>query len=116
MTCLLICVIMWLISFEYTLLVSFWFKALQAINDVSLLLQGSAITIDEELHLIKSLQDDLKRIREVWHVILEESKLVAGALGLKEQFQGKRQRIWNAFYDENRDNECEYKTTKCSSE
>ena len=97
----------WLSSFEYTLLVSFWFKALQAINDVSLLLQNSEITIDEELQLIKSLQDDLKRIREAWHVILEESKLVAGALGLNEQFQEKRQRIRKAFCDENRDNECE---------
>ena len=97
----------WLSSFEYTLLISFWFKVLQAINDVSLLLQSSEITIDEELQLIKSLQDDLKRIREGWHVILEESKLVAGVLGLKEQFQEKRQRIRKAFYDENRDNECE---------
>ena len=61
----------WLSSFEYTLLVNLGFKVLQAINDVSLLLQGSAITIDEELHLIKSLQDDLKCIREAWHVILE---------------------------------------------
>jgi hypothetical protein len=87
----------WLSSFEYTLLVSFWFKVLQAINDVSLLLQGSGITIDEELHLIKSLQDDLKRIREGWNVILEESKLVAGALGLTEQFQEKRRRIRKAF-------------------
>jgi hypothetical protein len=97
----------WLSSFEYTLLVSFWFKVLQAINDVSLLLQGSGITIDEELHLIKSLQDDLKRIREGWNVILEESKLVAGTLGLTEQFQDKRRRIRKAFYDENRDNEWE---------
>ncbi len=95
----------WLSSFEYTLLVSFWFKVLQAINDVSLLLQGSGITIDEELHLIKSLQDDLKHIREGWNVILEESKL--GALGLTEQFQEKRRRIHKAFYDENRDNEWE---------
>ena len=39
------------------------------------------LSIDEELHLIKSVQDHLKRIREAWHVILEESKLVAGALG-----------------------------------
>ena len=76
---------------------------LQAINDVSLLLRGSAITIEEELHLIKSLQDDLKRIREAWHVILEESKLVAGPLGLNEQFQERRQRIRKAFYDEKRD-------------
>ena len=92
----------WLSPFECTLLVSFWFKVLQAVNDVSLLLQGSAITIDKELQLIKSLQDDLKRIREAWRVILEESKLVACALGLNEQFQEKRQRIRKAFYDENR--------------
>ena len=56
---------------------------------------------------IKSFQGDLKCIREAWHVILEESKLVAGALGINEQFQEKQQRIRKAFYDENRDNECE---------
>ena len=95
----------WLRSFEYTLLVTFWFKILQAINDVSLLLQGSGITLDKELRLIKSLQGDLKRIREAWAVILEESKLVAGALGLNEQFQEKRRRIRKAFFDENHDNE-----------
>ncbi len=65
------------------------------------------LEINEELHLIKSLQDDLKCIREGWNVILEESKLVTGALSLTEQFQEKRRRIRKAFYDENRDNEWE---------
>lgn len=99
--------IKWLKSFEYALLASFLFKVLQAINDVSLLLQGFGITIDEELHLIKALQDDLKRIRESWNVILEESKLVAGSVGLNEHFQEKRRRIRRTFHNENLANEFE---------
>ena len=58
--------IQWLQSLEFVLLITFWFKVLQTINYVSVLLQVSTITIDEELRLIESLQDDLKRARESW--------------------------------------------------
>ncbi|CAB4043957.1 Hypothetical predicted protein [Paramuricea clavata] len=74
-------------------------------NDVDTLSKWFWNTIDEQLNLIKSLQNDLKRIREAWNVILEESKLVVGALGLTQQFQEKRRRIRKALYDEKRDNE-----------
>ena len=97
----------WLKSFEFVLLATFWFKVLQAINDVSLLLQDSNITIDEELHLIKSLEDDLKRIRESWNVILEESKLVASTLSQSQHFQEKRRRISRTFHDGNQAKKCE---------
>ncbi|CAB4007049.1 Hypothetical predicted protein [Paramuricea clavata] len=55
--------IQWSQSLEFFVLITFWFKVLQAINDVSVLLQASKISADEELRLIESLQDDLKRIR-----------------------------------------------------
>ena len=99
--------IQWLQSFEFVLLITFWFKALQTINDVSILLQASKITIDEELHLIESLQDDLKRMRESWSVISEESKLVASSLGLSERFREKRRRVPRRFHDEPTDSEHE---------
>ena len=73
--------IQWLQSLEFVLLITFWFKILHTINDVSVLLQGSKITIDEELRLIESLKDDLKRVRESWSVISVESNLVAFSLG-----------------------------------
>ena len=81
--------IQWLQSLEFVLLITFWFKVLQTINDVSVLLQASKITIDEELRLIESLQNDLKRVRESWSVISVESKLVASSLGLSEHFRKK---------------------------
>ena len=56
-------------------------------------------TIDEELRLIESLQDDLKRVREWWNIISVESKLVT-SLGLSEHFRGKRRRISTRFHDE----------------
>ena len=89
------------------LLITFWFKVLQTINDVSVLLQVSKITTDEELRLIESLQDDLKRVRESWSVISVESKLVASSLGLSEYFREKRRRIFTRFHDEPRDSEDE---------
>ena len=63
------------------------------------------ITIDEELRLIESLQDDLKRVRESWSIISVESKLVASSLGLSEHFSEKKRRISTRFRDELRDNE-----------
>ena len=62
------------------------------------------ITIDEELRLIESLQDDLKRVRESWSIISVESKLVASSLGLSEHFSEKKRRISTRFHDELRDN------------
>ena len=94
-------------SLEFILLITFWFKVLQTINDVSVLLQASKITIDEELRLIESVQDDLKRVRESWSVISVESKLVASSLGLSEHFREKRRRISTRFHDEPRDSEDE---------
>ena len=98
--------IQWLQSLEFVLVITFFFKVLQTINDVSVLLQGSKITIDEELRLIESLKDDLKRVRESWSVISVESKLVA-SLGLSEHFREKKRRTFTRFHDEPRDSEHE---------
>ena len=99
--------IQWLQSLEFVLLITIWFKVLQTINDVSVLLQGSKIIIDEELRLIESLKDDLKRVRESWSVISVESKLVASSLGLSEHFREKRRRTFTRFHHEPRDSEHE---------
>jgi len=75
--------ITWFLSFEYVVLATFWFKVLQAINDVSCLLQGTLLTLDEEIRLFTSLVSDLQRIRETWSVILEESRIVVVNLGFE---------------------------------
>ena len=92
----------WLQSFEFVLLATFWFKTLQAVNDVSRSLQSSKITLDEESRLMKSLLSDLQRIRESWHLILQESKLVASGLGLEQEFRLKRRRRAKTFHGEDR--------------
>ena len=92
----------WLQTFEFVLLATFWFKTLQAINDVSRSLQCSKITLDEGSRLMKSLLSDLQRIRESWHLILQESKLVASGLGLQEEFRSKRRQRTKTFHGEDR--------------
>ena len=53
----------WIRSFDFVLLTTFWVKVLQSINDVSILLQGTQITLDEEVRLIGSLVDDIRSMR-----------------------------------------------------
>ena len=49
-------------SCEFVLSTTFWVKTLQAINDVSVLLQGAQVTLDEEVRLIVALVKDLQLI------------------------------------------------------
>ena len=89
--------IYWMQTFEFVLMTTIWFELLQAINDVSILLQKSNITLDEETLLIKNLLLGLQRIRNSWEVILQESKLVARNLGWEENFKEKRRRKVKTF-------------------
>ena len=73
-------------SFEFAILATFWFKVLQAINDVSCLLQNTQLALDEEIRLIISLLNDLQHIRESWSVILEEARIVASSLDIEDSF------------------------------
>ena len=76
---------------------TFWFKTLQAINDISRLLQCPNVTLDEESRLMRSLLTDIQRIRESWHLILQESKLVASGLGFQQDLKLKRRRRAKTF-------------------
>ena len=62
----------WMQIFEFLLMTTIWLVLLQAINDVSILLQKSNISLDKETLLIKNLRSDLQRIRNSWEVILQE--------------------------------------------
>jgi hypothetical protein len=75
-------------------LITFWFKTLTAINDVSRLLQSTSIALD-----------DLDRIRSSWEQILHESKEVAANLGFETEFAKKRGRKRKTFHDEAADTE-----------
>ena len=89
---------------------TFWFKALQAINDVSCLLQGTQLTLDEEIRFFTSLVKDLQRIRDSWSAIVEESRLVAANLGFEESFKQKRKIKQKIFHNEDRRNVHEHAT------
>ena len=83
----------WMKSFEFVLMATIWFKLLQGINDVNVLLQKSNITLDEETLLIKNLLSDLQRIRDSWEAILQETRLIAKNLGWEET-QKSHKRVW----------------------
>ena len=87
----------WFFSFEFVVLATFWFKVLQAIHNVSCLLQGTQLTLDEEIRLFALLTSVLHRIRESWSAILDEARTVASNLGFEEQFKQKRQRKCKAL-------------------
>ena len=98
----------WFQSFEFVVLATFWFKTLQAVNDVNCLLQGTQLTLDEEIRLLKSLLNDLQRIRESWSVLIEEASVVAVNLGFEESFMQKRLRRSKIYFDEDRRNAYEH--------
>ena len=98
----------WFQSFEFVVLATFWFKTLQAVNDVSCLLQGTQLTLDEEIQLLKSLLNDLQRIRESWSVLIEEASVVAVNLGFEESLKQKRLRRSKIYFDEDRRNAYEH--------
>ena len=104
----------WLQSFEFVLLATFWFKILQAINDISRLLQCPNVTLDKELRLMRSLLTDIQRIRESWHLILQESKLVASGLGFQQDLKLKRRRRAKTVFGENRTTAYEYENEEVS--
>ena len=53
--------------FEFIIMTPFWFKALQTINYVSVSLLTENISLDDEMKLIKTLIEDLTRLRPSCH-------------------------------------------------
>ena len=51
---------------------------------------------------MRSLLTDIQRIRESWHLILQESKLVASGLGFQQDLKLKRRRRAKTFFGEDR--------------
>ena len=59
------------------IMTTFWFKALQAINYVSLSLQTEKISLDDEMKLIVTLVEDHTRLRSSWPSLINEAHLIA---------------------------------------
>ena len=90
--------IKWLQSFEFVLLTVIWMKVLKMVNDVSVMLQGTQITIDREMELIDTLLEDLQKIRTSWPDILSEAKDKARQFNIEDSFPMKRQRKRTRFH------------------
>ena len=69
-------------SFEFIIMTALWFKALQAINNVSVSLQVENISLDNEMKLIKTLIEDLTRLRSSWHKFIDKAHLIPSCLTL----------------------------------
>ena len=82
----------WMKSFEYILMATFWFKALQCIDDVNKILQYADISIAEEAKYLESLRTDVQTLRDSWEKVLEEAKRVSSALGQTTTLKEKRSR------------------------
>ncbi|KAJ8895921.1 hypothetical protein PR048_001262, partial [Dryococelus australis] len=82
-------------------LISFWHKVLSAIDQKIVIVQGKGMSLNDETQLIKDLLDEIKSLRYSWEIILQESKVVAEAVGISSHFVTRRRpnRLPNA--DEN---------------
>ena len=73
-------------SFTCLVMSSVWLKVLVAIDQRNQIIQARKATIDIEVSNLKSLLEDLKKLRENWPLILRECKLVASAANLQNEF------------------------------
>ena len=72
-------------SYECVAMASFWFKVLSSINERNIIIQSRGVSL--EIDLIK-----LQNIRNEWHIILNEVKLVASSLNILPNFQIKKRK------------------------
>ena len=79
---------------------SVWLKVLVAVDQRNQIIQARKATIDVEVSNLKSLLEDLKKLRENWPLILRECKLVASAANLQNEFPSRRKSKRPADYAE----------------
>jgi len=79
-------------SFECIAMASFWFKVLSSINERNVIIQSRGISLETEIGLMNDLIKELQNIRNEWHIILNEAKLVASNLNILPNFQDKEKR------------------------
>jgi len=89
-------------SFECIAMASFWFKILSSINERNVIIQSRGISLETEIDLMNDLIKELQNIRNEWHIILNEAKLVASDLNILPNFQDKEKRTKKrkVFHDE----------------
>ena len=86
-------------SFNAILLLTFWVKVLQCIEDRNLTSQSSTISLDVQAVNIKELEEEIVCMRASWDSFLTEATAVALSMGIKSQLE-MRQRKRKRFFDE----------------
>ena len=93
--------ITYLTSFTCIVMASVWLKVLIMIDYRNQVIQVRDATIDVEVQNLKSLADDLKKMRNSQrHSILAESKQVSSAMNIKPEFSKRRCTKRKRFHDE----------------
>ena len=83
-------------SFNSVLLLTFWTKVLQCIEDRNIISQSSTISLDVQAANIKELEGEIALLRSSWNNFLKEATAVATDMGKIEVKTRKRKR----FFDE----------------
>uniref|UniRef100_A0A3B4ZP78 DUF4371 domain-containing protein n=1 Tax=Stegastes partitus TaxID=144197 RepID=A0A3B4ZP78_9TELE len=86
-------------SFNAVLLLTFWVKVLQCIEDRNLASQSSTISLDVQTANIKELEEEIACMWASWDSFLTEATAAATSMGIKSQLD-TRQRKWKRFFDE----------------
>lgn len=77
-------------KFECILMSSLWIKLLTAIHQTNIIIESRSSTLDVERDNVENLIGFIEKIREQWHEILAESKLVSQNIGICPVFSTSR--------------------------
>ena len=74
-------------SFDSIIQGTIWIKVLQTINETSLLLQSTELSLDQQVILLGELKQHLSLIRDSFPKLLKEAQLVALAMNIDPHFK-----------------------------
>lgn len=90
----------YLSQFTCVIMSSMWLKILVEIDHTNQVIQARDATIDVEVSNLRSLLEHLKKLKDSWSAILNQSELVASAMGIPPEFPTHRKRKPKTFFDE----------------
>ena len=86
-------------SFNAVLLLTFWTKVLQCIEDRNIISQSSTISLDVQAANIKELEVEIALLRPSWNNFLKEATAVATDMGISAKIEVKTRKR-KRFFDE----------------
>ena len=89
----------YLSQFTCVIMSSMWLKILVEIDNTNQVIQARETTINVEVSNLRSLIQRLQKLKDSWSAILNESELVASAMGISSEFPTHRKRKSKTFFD-----------------